>query len=300
MIHQPYFLVCESPLHVGVGSDPSDYIDNRIQREKHTEYPKIEGSAIKGSLREYYERNFGRDSTETKETKDLFKAAFGNRPDDTEQQKGAITISELKILLFPVATPKGTFAWVTCPQALQTWALVWGNKGTTIAFKNLPSPTEKQVCIPNGGNNTKIVVASKVVLVNHNFTKVQILKAKVAVNGAEAKDLTTWLADAIFGTKGFRNEQLKEKLVLVNDDVFKYLVKYQTDVVTGNRIDPNTGIVVDGALFTTEYLPDWTVMYGTINFTNEFKNGVTILAKEVKRFFEKGLKKMKFIQLIWL
>lgn len=291
-IHQPYFLICESPLHVGVGSDPSDYIDNRIQREKHTEYPKIEGSAIKGSLRDFYERNYGR-SSNNDDVKN-FKAAFGSRPDDTDQQKGAINISELKILLFSVATPKGTFAWVTCPQALQTWALNWSNKNIKVEFEGLPDPSDKQVFIPNGDLNNKMVLPQqKVVLVNHNFTDVQKLDVKVSVNGSPAQDLTDWLGTNIFGEGDFRATQLQDKLVVLNDDVFKYLVKYQTDVVTGNRIDPNTGIVVDGALFTTEYLPDWTVMYGTINFADEFINKTTILATSVQQFFNAGLTKMQ-------
>lgn len=278
-IHQPYFLVCESPLHVGVGSDPSDYIDNRIQREKHTEYPKVEGSAIKGALREYFEH-----------TKDAhFKIAFGNQPEDTDQQKGAINISELKTLLFPVASAKGTFVWVTCPQALQTWALIWNNMGVQIQIANIPSLTGDKVAIPQGASNTTIIPEEKVKvsLVNHDFKN--IISLDTTIN---TKPLAEWLGENIFNND-FRKNQIKDKLAMVSDDVFKYLVKYQTDVVTGNRIDAKTGIVVDGALFTTEYLPDWTVLYGTVNFANEFAKDKTLIkAEDIKAFFNEGLSKI--------
>ena len=50
----PLFLVCESPLHAGSGSELG-IIDLPIQRERHTNFPKIEGSSLKGCIREAFE-----------------------------------------------------------------------------------------------------------------------------------------------------------------------------------------------------------------------------------------------------
>ena len=52
---QPLFLFCETPLHAGSGNDLS-IVDLPIQREKHTGFPKIESSSLKGSLREAFEK----------------------------------------------------------------------------------------------------------------------------------------------------------------------------------------------------------------------------------------------------
>ena len=52
----PFFLICETPLHAGSGSDLG-VIDLPIQRERHTTFPKIESSSLKGSLREAFEVN---------------------------------------------------------------------------------------------------------------------------------------------------------------------------------------------------------------------------------------------------
>ena len=45
------FFEVKTPLHAGSGNDLG-VIDLPIQRERHTEYPKIEGSSLKGALRE--------------------------------------------------------------------------------------------------------------------------------------------------------------------------------------------------------------------------------------------------------
>ena len=50
---KPMFLIVETSLHAGSGSDLG-IVDLPIQREKHTDYPKIEASGIKGGIREVF------------------------------------------------------------------------------------------------------------------------------------------------------------------------------------------------------------------------------------------------------
>ena len=52
---KPLFFVCETPLHAGSGSDLG-IVDLPIQRERHTSFPKIEGSSFKGAVREAVEK----------------------------------------------------------------------------------------------------------------------------------------------------------------------------------------------------------------------------------------------------
>lgn len=52
---RPLFLICETPLHAGSGSDLG-IVDLPIQRERHTGFPEIEGSSLKGALREAIEQ----------------------------------------------------------------------------------------------------------------------------------------------------------------------------------------------------------------------------------------------------
>lgn len=47
-------ILVETPLHAGSGSDLG-IVDLPIQRERHTQHPKIEASSLKGCLREAFE-----------------------------------------------------------------------------------------------------------------------------------------------------------------------------------------------------------------------------------------------------
>ncbi len=50
---RPLTIVVETPLHAGSGSELG-VVDLPIQRERHTNHPKIEASTLKGCLREAF------------------------------------------------------------------------------------------------------------------------------------------------------------------------------------------------------------------------------------------------------
>jgi len=50
----PLFIRAITPVHAGSGNDLG-IVDLPIQREKHTGFPKIEGSTLKGSIRDFFE-----------------------------------------------------------------------------------------------------------------------------------------------------------------------------------------------------------------------------------------------------
>jgi len=111
-IAKPLFLQCETALHAGSGSELG-IVDLPIQRERHTGFPKIEGSSLKGALREHF--------TDVPDIdKNLLITTFGT---DTKEQgdnakAGAIGITDARLLLFPVKSVKGVFAYITCPRVL--------------------------------------------------------------------------------------------------------------------------------------------------------------------------------------
>ena len=105
---KPLFLIVETPLHAGSGSDLG-IVDLPIQREKHTDYPKIEASGLKGSIREIFD-------TQAK-TKEQTGIVFG--PEQGDLHAGALGFTDARLLLFPVKSVSGVFAWVTCPAVLE-------------------------------------------------------------------------------------------------------------------------------------------------------------------------------------
>lgn len=100
-----------TPLHAGAG-DSAGAIDLPVQREKHTEYPVVYSSGMKGSLRCCFEQS------------DSLRAhvpeIFGKEGDDQKDSaSGKVIFTDAKILLFPVRSSEGVFKWVTCPFVIE-------------------------------------------------------------------------------------------------------------------------------------------------------------------------------------
>ncbi|MDW8094081.1 MAG: RAMP superfamily CRISPR-associated protein, partial [Caldimicrobium sp.] len=89
------FLIAETPVHAGSGSEIG-IVDLPIQREKYTEYPKIESSGLKGCLREAFENSLNEIEINNQKIKANDKKAisvvFG--PEGEEAHAGAITITD--------------------------------------------------------------------------------------------------------------------------------------------------------------------------------------------------------------
>ena len=117
---RPLFLHCLSPLHAGTGSDLG-YIDLPIQREKHTGFPKVEASSLKGALREIFEGNEDKlkppfDILKKVNLQNNIDLSFGSENDNSA---GALGFTDARLLFFPVKSLKGIFAWITCPRILE-------------------------------------------------------------------------------------------------------------------------------------------------------------------------------------
>ncbi len=281
---QPLYFITETPLHAGSGSDLG-YIDLPIQRERHTGYPKMESSGVKGALRQAFEaeasetdiqyweklqRTFGYDDDLPK----AVKKEFENQKtfDDKKDFAGALGFSDARILLFPVKSLKGIFAWVTCHQVL-------------VKFK-----TELEELCGEGGLFTlpeSTGVASDRLYLSSNTHKIQLeeyvysdLKVK-----SDITELGNWLAENVLSQSlPYWQEKIRGNLIVLPDDDFTDFLQFSTEVHTRIKIDNETGTVKDGALFTQEYLPSETVMYSLAMFAPEFKNnGMTLDA--VKQFF---------------
>lgn len=104
MITKTLYLYTETPLHAGVGSGLSS-IDLPIQRERATQYPMIQGSGIKGKLRASLEESHN----------SLVDIVFGPPSSNGtgSDHAGALVTGDARILLFPVRSLNGVFAYTT-------------------------------------------------------------------------------------------------------------------------------------------------------------------------------------------
>ena len=245
-----YYLHAISPLHVGVGQAVG-VVDLPIMREKSTHLPIVPGTAFKGVLRDLFQG-------EDKEQKQLRQKLFGSDTVKTgeESQSGAVVLGDARLLLLPVRSFVGVFAYVTCPFVLKQYAADCRRSGQ----KALPA-------IPTVAQDGAVMTGASVL--KHTSAAGQPEKAYL-----EDLDLTLtsgadeWAAhfqQAFFADK--EDELLAERLLIVHDDTFVFLAETATEVRARIRINDATGVVVDGALWYEENLPAESVLWGIMGTT---------------------------------
>ena len=245
---KPLFLIVETPLHAGSGSDLG-IVDLPIQREKHTDYPKIEASGLKGSIREVFDGKAKSGQVKNDEV----ILAFG--PDTGDLHAGALGFTDARLLLFPVKSIKGVFAWVTCLAVLERFKHDLSICQPSIDFvENLPSADTVT-------SNSELLVtdkedAKKIVLEEYTFTVTPNNKCDVVAN---------WISDNVLPANvpsyGYWREKMKKDVVVLSDDDFRDFVMLSTEVIARTKIDSNTGTVATGALWYEEYLPTDSILY---------------------------------------
>jgi CRISPR-associated protein Cmr4 len=98
------FLYCISPVHMGTGTAVGGLIDNPIQRERHTEYPMMAGSGIKGAIRHDYWAQH--------QDRKLLNRLFGPE-NEASDHAGALSFSDGQLVAFPVRCAKAGFVYAT-------------------------------------------------------------------------------------------------------------------------------------------------------------------------------------------
>lgn len=239
-------IIAHTPIHAGSGSE-TGIVDLPIQRERHTGYPKIEGSSMKGCLREAIETGKKEDIYQGIEYQDCINLVFG--PEDGNDHAGALSISDAKILLFPVKSAKGVFAWITCPLVIER-------------FKEDLKLIGKTIDIDARALENKVTTSSKLLLNKKASMMLEEFVVPAQVS-SEVDKLAQILLES-FGDNIMLNSFLENQLAVVSNELFKEFVELSTEVITRIKIDNEKGTVRKGGLFNEEYLPSETVMYTTL------------------------------------
>ena len=177
----PLFLEVLTPLHAGSGQDLG-VVDLPIQRERHTDFPKIEASSLKGSIRETFEELSDTKKGEIIEgyAEDFDIAlhlAFGyddagvsdnikTKFKDNSEFAGALGFTDARILLFPVKSMKGVFAYTTCPSVLKKFKEEMVMCELKCAF-NIPKVEIGKAIVSNKGN---VAIKDNIILEEYSFT----------------------------------------------------------------------------------------------------------------------------------
>lgn len=236
------FLYAVSPVHMGAGT-ATGFIDNPIQRERHTNHPCFAGSGIKGAVRHGF-KSLGVEP-------DLIDQLFGPESRSSNLHAGAVSFGDGQLVTFPIRSVKESYVYATCPQALAR---------TNRLLNDLGSIESSNWNVPNVDENECIVVDEKLLMDDHLHLEAYQYKAKVdSLLKSVSKDLATKAISENPKYQYFR-EKLTNHLVVLSDTDFSYFVQHATVVESHVRIDDRTGTAADGGLFYTENLPPESIL----------------------------------------
>jgi len=241
-----------SPVHAGSGA-ATGAVDLPIQREKHSGWPHIQASGVKGAFRDHCTRYWAHSSTalepfsgKVKQASEAADRIFGTDTGNGGGQAGAVAFSDARLLAFPVRSSAAPFVWVTCPALVKRLL-----RDLALADRKVDELGDLSVA----KDSYSVVSGSGEI-----FTGNLVLE-DVCLNPAEKNEaLTEFFEDLV---------PEAERLVLVPDDHFSFLVETATEVQAQIKIDPATGITTTGSLRYEELLPAETIMYCLLFFGDE-------------------------------
>jgi len=264
------FLYAETPVHWGAGSSVGA-IDLPIQRERHTGHPIGQAAGIKGSVRDFVEKTVGVDTPEV-------IAVFGPDTKNADKHAGCVSFGDARIVLFPVRSLRGTFAYATCPLALSRLGRLVGRTW------NL-KVEESQALLPK----------ESLVLLK-NKPGVVLEESYYARAAGDVEEPAEWISRRAVSDP-FWAGQIRNKLVVLSDTDFQHLVRSATFVEAHTKIDDLTGTVADGALFQAEYVPCDSLFFVPIAAAKPFNRAAGLGGAEgVLKIVEGWLNKEARIQ----
>ena len=289
------FFYTETPLHVGCG-EGLGAVDLPIQRERISDLPVVPGSGIKGALRELFRgKNHG-------DTLDLFgPEAPDPKKNEGEEPKyaGALTLTDARLLLLPIRTVYGGWAWATSPMLLERLARdleIAGHSRPLWADLKPPAPTNKDedrdalaLCFAD----SPAIAPDGALLLEDTLYRTS--PAPKEAGAALLRDLEAALPRE--ESYGPTRRRLADQLVLLTDAELKHWARHGTEVMTRVRISEETGTVAKGALWTEESLPSESLLWSLalVSDSRKPREGQNRPRAELLRALDQGLGRRVFL-----
>jgi CRISPR-associated protein Cmr4 len=252
-----------TPCHAGAGSS-TGAIDLPIQREKHTNWPVIQSSGVKGAFRDLAETLWGG------ATNSDVQALFGKASEGAERftQPGALSFTDARLLALPVRSNIAPFVWVGCPALLTRVARDLALSGLNGTVSTVEAPGEKAlgVAAPAGTIVLEdLALSSDALRQDGNGTRIM-----------ERATGALW-------------REIKDRWFLVSDQHFQFLTEHATEVQPRIALGPNK--TTDEGLWYQEVLPPETLLYSRIFATGERRAGgmeVTAVLEKLDKLKDAG------------
>ncbi len=119
-----YLLQCITNLHVGSGDESYGVIDKLVQRDSADNLPVINGSSLKGALKEFFEAETGENSA-------MINFIFGGENGDQGNDAGAYSFTPAFLLALPVRSSAAPFFMATSRSCADNFDAIFNRFGFT-------------------------------------------------------------------------------------------------------------------------------------------------------------------------
>lgn len=284
-----FFIHAQTGLHPGSGTALGT-VDLPVQRERHTNWPVIPASSLKGVLRDACcekTRNKYQGNRKKANEEDInITTVFGPTKIEADtSHAGALAITDARILAFPVRSFKGVFAWITCSAVLERLNRDLKFAGIKLV-EQVPHPDKDKAACVQGSPlfieedkmvPEEVIEKDKMVLEEFEFER-----------SGDAAAVAEWIAEKAVEDPATRN-RIKKHLVVLHDDDFTYFVRHATEVVARIGLDYERKTVKSGALFYQEFIPPETIFYSLILAEESRHNGEKRNAAEVLKYVRESI-----------
>lgn len=292
--YKVFRLLCLDPVHVGIGQDITGEVDLPIDREPESGVPRIPGSTLKGGYRSHvrwklimqgsrfsHMRCPGDRPTEEDEerpedapsvtlcgTSDCPICQTFGWPEHSARpgNEGRVFFSDARLAFFPAVTDHGTL-WFSTP-------------GRAAAYLDMGAE------LPEISDNPLYRSQPELAFGNGYYFSVSKDFSDLLVGWIEIKGLPyeglgqdSPLAKVVAKLRNMNScppfplqsfwKTVSERTVLLEETSFYRVVETCLERRTCNRIDEDTGTVVEGALFSYEALPRYTLLYSRMTWETD-------------------------------
>ena len=237
-----FFIKCITPIHVGAISG-RQMVDKSVQRD-NLELPMIFSSSIKGAIRHQVN-----DLSEICGKKINKKELFGQEPGEPTPRPGSIVFLDARLLFIPAREIDLTYVYVTSPILLHKlflyYEVIHGKRLIDDEDMNKILVKEGEFKILSTGKDPRNIDKKERLYVNERELICQgILDEKL-------REKFTNILKII----GIENEPI----IIISDKDIVPIANDSTIVYWRNRLKKDMKVVVEGALWSEEYIPDGTV-----------------------------------------
>ncbi len=245
-----YYAITIDPIHIGSGGSRLGRVDLPIIREPGTNIPKIPATSLSGPARAYTAMHpqINRYRWKDSDGKEYSCAGRGGEGGENHcgkvnpacpvcvpygfskgtgySMQGLAQFFDAHILFFPVSSMAGP-VWVTSPMALEGLGL------------------QQQFRAPDDGFYPLGEQLKDKDKLNLGWLMLSKGDGSGNLSGLDLKEIP---------------EIVKQRVILVSDNLFSLIVNSNLEVRTSVSIDPATGTAEEGALFSYEAIPRGTIL----------------------------------------